>query len=388
MTVDIPDFICHRDQYSLDPEVVYLNHGSFGAVPTLVQNSFHFWHRRMEANPVRFMNEIRGPATAETRQVLARFVGTRSANLGFVNNATHGINLVAHSLPLQAGDEVLATNQEYGATQKALIYRCQRTEAHYKIQEVPYPVQDRDEWLDIFWQGVTPRTKVIFFSHITSATALTLPLQEICQRARQAGILTLVDGAHAPGHIDLHLDQWDVDFYTGNCHKWLSSPRGCGFLYVHPRHQAMLEPLIVSHGWNPEQVSDTPLFDYLDWPGTHDPCAILAVSSAVQYLYDLSWHQVRRQVHALAVATRHQLADIFGLEPVCPDDQGWYCQMFTARLPDGAATKLGPRLWEEHRIIVPIMRLAEYDVVRISLKEYNSPEDVNTLLQVLDTELR
>ncbi len=387
MTIHVPDYVCHRDQYSLDPDVVYLNHGSFGAVPVLVQDAFHFWHRRMEANPSRFMHEIRVPALAESRRVLARFVGTRSANLGFVNNATHGVNVVAHSLPLQAGDEVLATSQEYGATQKAVMYQCQRAGAQYRIQDIPYPVQDREAWIEAFWQGVTSRTRVIFFSHITSATALTLPLPELCQRARAAGIVTLVDGAHAPGHIDLKLDAWDVDFYTGNCHKWLSSPRGCGFLYAHPRHHAMLEPLIVSHGWNPGQDSESPLFDYLDWQGTQDPCAILSVPSAIQYLYDLSWHRVRRKMHALAVATRHQLSELFGLDPVCPDGQGWYSQMFTARLPDGAAARLGNRLWEEHRIIVPVMRLPEHDVIRVSLKEYNSLEDVNTLVNVLAAEL-
>ncbi len=388
MEVNIPGFTCHRDQYSLDPDVVYLNHGSFGAVPILVQEAFRFWHRRMESNPVHFMSEIRGPAIADARRVLARFVGTRPSNLGFVNNATHGVNVVAHSLPLEPGDEVLATNQEYGATQKAVLYHCQKARAQYKIQEVPFPVQDKEDWLEVFWQGVTSRTKVIFFSHITSSTALTLPLPEICRRARQAGIVTLVDGAHAPGHIELQLDRWDVDFYTGNCHKWLSSPRGCGFLYANPRYQDILEPLIVSHGWNPVQNSESPLIDYLDWQGTQDPCAILSVPSAIQYLYDLSWHELRRKIHALASATRNQLSDLFRLQPVCPDGQGWYSQMFTARLPDGSAAKLGNRLWQDHRIIVPVMRVADHDVIRVSLKEYNSPEDADTLVRVLESELK
>ncbi len=388
MTIHVPDYVCHRDQYTLAPDVVYLNHGSFGAVPVQVQEAFHFWHRRMEANPSHFMSEIRTRALADSRRALARFVGTRAANLGFVNNATHGVNIVAHSLPLQAGDEVLATSQEYGATQKALMYQCQQAGAHYRIQEIPYPVQDRADWLESFWQGVTPCTKVIFFSHITSSTALTLPLPDICRRARDAGIVTLVDGAHAPGHIDLQLDAWDVDFYTGNCHKWLSSPRGCGFLFAHPRHQAMLEPLIVSHGWTPGQASDTPLADYLDWQGTHDPCAILSVPSAIQYLHDLAWPAMRRQIHDLAAATRRQLSELFGLDPVCPDDQDWYRLMFTARLPDGAAARLGNRLWAKHRIVVPVMRLPAHDVIRVSLKEYNSLEDVNTLIQALATELK
>lgn len=376
-----------RRQYSLDPDVVYLNHGSFGAVPLSVQRTFSDWHRQMEANPVLFMSQTAPQAMVHSRAALARFVGTTADNLAFVVNATQGINAIARSLDLAPGDEVLATNQEYGATQKAFIHRCQQAGARYVVQDAPFPVADREDWLDAFWQGVTPRTRVLFFSHITAPTALILPLPEICRRARAEGLITVADGAHAPGQIDLALDAWDVDFYTGNCHKWLSSPRGCGFIFAHPRHHDLIEPLIVGHGWEPGARSAEPLQDYYAWPGTADPCAALSVPAAIEYLERLPWAAIRPLLHARAAACRRQLADLFDCDVLCPDDQGWWSQMFTARLPQGAAEALGSRLWEKHNIIAPVMRLPQCDAVRVSIKEYNSSADCQALVDALAQEL-
>lgn len=381
------DFHALRKLYTLSPEVTYLNHGSFGAVPIPVQRVFQDLQRQMEENPSHFMSHVLRERYLQTRQALAEFVSTQAANLAFVTNATMGINVFARSLPLARGDEVLATNQEYGATQKAMQYRCRQAQARYVIQPVPFPVDSPTEWVDRFWEGVTRRTKVIFFSHITSPTALTLPIREICRRARAEGILTVVDGAHAPGQVDLHLDDWGVDFYTGNCHKWLSSPRGNGFIFVAPRHHERVEPLVVSHGWNPEERSPDPLYDYFAWQGTGDPCGLLSVPSALDYLHDLPWPRVRAQVHAMAAAARAQISDLFDLPPTATDGHDWWSLMFTARLPAGGAERLGPRLWTEHRIVAPVIRFADYDLIRVSVKEYNTPADLNRLLEVLASEL-
>lgn len=385
---DVSDLSRWRSQYTLDPDVIYLNHGSFGAVPVPVQEAFRTRQREMETNPVKFMSQTAPEAVAQARRALARFVGTQPQNLGFVTNVTHGVNVFARAVSLSAGDEVLATNQEYGATQKAFLYQCRQAGAHYRIQEVPFPVQDPADWLDAFWRGVTPQTKVIFFSHITSSTALTLPLADICTRARAEGIITVVDGAHAPGHIDLTLDAWDIDFYTGNCHKWLSSPRGCGFIYADPRHHDLIEPLVVSHGWEPDRYSQDPLHDYYTWQGTDDPCAALSVPAAIQYLEELPWTEVRPRLHAMATDFRQELARVTGFEPFCPDACGWWELMFTARLPDGAADRLGHCLWDRYNIIVPVFRTPRFDVMRVSVKEYNSPADFEAVMEALATELR
>ncbi len=376
-----------RSNYTLARDVTYLNHGSFGAVPKVVQADFQRWHDQMEENPVFFMWQVAPQALGQSLHALARFIGAEPHRLGFVSNATQGINAFARSLPLTSGDEVLATNQEYGATQKAMIYYCRQKGAEYVVQEVPLPARDPDEWVDALWQGVTPRTKVIFFSHITAPTALTLPIAKICARARAAGILTVCDGAHAPGHVDLHLQDCQVDFYTGNCHKWLSTPRGCGFIYVDPRHHDLVEPLIVSHGWDPAARSRAPLHDYFSWQGTLDPCAFLTLPKAIDYLHSIDWPTVRKELHALAAPFRLQLADRFDTEPLCSEEADWWTLMFSTRLPAGSAARLGQTLWEKYKIIVILNAGADYDTLRVSVKEYNSAADLQKLADALATEL-
>ncbi len=376
-----------RSNYTLAGDVTYLNHGSFGAVPKVVQADFRKWHEEMEANPVLFMSQIAPQALGQSLRALAQFVGADPRALGFVSNATQGVNAFARSLPLESGDEVLATNQEYGATQKAMIYHCRQKGARYVVQEAPLPAQDPDEWVEALWQGVTPRTKVIFFSHITAPTALTFPVEKVCARARADGIMTVCDGAHAPGHVDLNLQDWQVDFYTGNCHKWLSTPRGCGFVYVNPRRHDLVEPLIVSHGWNPAERSQDPLHDYFSWQGTMDPCAFLTVPKAIDYLYGIDWPKVRNELHDLAIPFRLQLADRFDTEPLCSEDADWWTLMFSTRLPAGTAEKLGPILWEKYKIIVILNGGSDFDLLRVSVKEYNSAADLQKLCDALTAEL-
>ena len=376
-----------RDRYSLDPDIAFLNHGSFGAVPIPVQEDFREWHRQIETNPVDFMVSVVPEGTDRARAALAEFVGAPTRQLAFVANATMGVNIFARALQLSAGDEVLATSQEYGATQKAMQYWTRRTGAGYRIREVPFPATDKEEWLDTFWKGVTSATKALFFSHITAPTAFTLPMEELCARARAEGIATVVDGAHAPGNIDLSLEQAGVDFYTGNCHKWLSSPRGTGFIYVNESFNKQLEPLVVSHGWDPDVRSDDPVKEYVNYQGTIDPCARLSVPAAIRFLKDLPMQEARKRNHALARATRRTIADLFGMPTTCADDQGWYSQMGTAWLPPGSADKIRDKLWTRHRIIIPLGSAKGGDLVRISVKEYNSAEDLDRLVDALRTEL-
>lgn len=375
-----------RCNYLLSDEVTYLNHGSFGAVPRVVQEDLRNWQDQMETNPYFFMSQVAPEALGQSIQALGRFIGAEPENIGLVANATQGVNAFANSLPLAPGNEVLATNQEYGATQKAMIYHCQKSGARYVVQEVPLPARDPDEWMEALWEGVNGRTKAIFFSHISAPTALSFPLERICARARAEGILTVCDGAHAPGHIDLDLQSSQVDFYTGNCHKWLSTPRGAAFIYVNPQHHDLMEPLIVGHGWNPE-ITGNPLQAYFRWQGTIDPCAFLTLPKAIGYLQNIEWPSVRRDLHELAVPFRLQLADLAGIEPICTDEAGWWTLMFTTRLPAGTAERLGQSLWAKYKIIVILNSGPEYDLLRVSVKEYNCAEDLQKLLEALKTEL-
>ncbi|MCB8923129.1 MAG: aminotransferase class V-fold PLP-dependent enzyme [Ardenticatenaceae bacterium] len=206
--------------FLLDPDVHFLNHGSFGAAPRPVMAAYQAWQMRLERQPVHFLvNELPGLLHA-AREALGHYLHAPADDLVYVPNATYGVNVVARSLALQPGDEILTSDHEYGACDNAWALVCRKTGAVYRRQPIPLPAAPPQEMAAQFWQGVTPRTKVIFLSHITSPTALTLPVAEICARARQAGILTLVDGAHAPGQLALDLPALGADFYTGNCHKW------------------------------------------------------------------------------------------------------------------------------------------------------------------------
>jgi isopenicillin-N epimerase len=290
---------------------------------------------------------------------------------------------VARSLRLAPGDEVLATNLEYGAVDRTWQFLCERAGATYVRQPIPLPVESAAGVVDALWQGVTPRTRVICVSHITSITALILPVAEICRRARQAGILTVIDGAHAPGQIPLDLDAIDADFYTGNCHKWLCAPKGAGFLHARRDAQARVDPFVVSWGWQPDDSAS--FVDRLEWQGTRDLAAYLAVPAAIEFQAAHDWPGVRAACHALLREIRHDLERLTGLSPICPDSPDWYAQMASLPLPPCDPVTLQRRLWEEARIEVPIVEGPTGPLCRVSIQAYNTPADGAALLDALTT---
>jgi isopenicillin-N epimerase len=212
-----------RRSFLLDPKVIYLNHGSFGAIPKPVFDIYQHWQRELERQPVEFLGRRTTDLLAESRAALADYLGTQADNLVYVTNATYGVNIVARSLSLGPGDEVLATEHEYGACDRTWRFLSQKHGFTYINQPISTPICSGEEFVERSWQGVTPRTKVIFLSHITSPTAAIFPVAEACRRARTEGILTLVDGAHAPGQVPVNLEEIDADFYPGNLHKWILS---------------------------------------------------------------------------------------------------------------------------------------------------------------------
>ncbi|MHB8648106.1 MAG: aminotransferase class V-fold PLP-dependent enzyme, partial [Thermomicrobiales bacterium] len=270
-------------------DITFLNHGSYGACPRPVFETYQAWQRELEGQPVEFLGRrVRG-LLAEARAAFADFVGTAADNLVFMPNVTWAINAVARSLPLEPGDEVLATDLEYGAVDRTWRYYCDRRGARYINQPITLPVTTAEAFVDELWAGVTERTRVIAISHITSGTALILPVAEVCRRARAAGILTVVDGAHAPGQIDLDLDDLGADFYGGNCHKWLCAPKGSGFLFARPERQPLLEPLIISWGYQADVPGPSLFLDHFERTGTHDPAAYLSVPAAIAFQREYDW---------------------------------------------------------------------------------------------------
>lgn len=367
-----------RDLFLLDPEVVFLNHGSFGAVPRPVFEEYQRRQAEVERQPVLFFRRA-DDLLAGARQTLADYLTCEADDLVFVPNATSGLNIVIRSLPLREGDEILTTDHEYGALNNTWEFARAKAGARYIHHPIPLPAQSREAIVEDFWRAVTPRTRVIYLSHITSPTALILPIEEICRRARAAGIMTIIDGAHAPGHIPIDLAALDVDIYAGNCHKWLCAPRGSAFLWVRREHQPLVEPMIVSHGWRPGATFQ----ERHTWQGTRDLCAFLCVPAAIAFQREHGWDEVRRRCHALASEARRRVAGQFGLEPLTPDSPAWFGQMITLPLPPCDLGELKRRLYDEERIEAPTIGWGGRHGIRLSFQGYNDPDDLDAVVAAL-----
>lgn len=369
------------DRFLLRPDAAFLNHGSFGACPKPVFETYQAWQRELEAQPVEFLGRRINGLLAEARTALGGYIGAEADNLVYVPNATHGINIVARSLDLQPGDEVLSSDHEYGASDRTWRFICGLRGARYVRRPIPLPLPTEQEIVEELWRGVTERTRVIFLSHITSPTAIIFPVAEVCKRAREAGILAVIDGAHAPSQVDLSLEELGADFYSGNCHKWLCAPKGAGFLFARAERQHLLQPLVVSWGWESEIPGPSPFIDYYSWMGTDDPSAYFSVSAAIDFQREHDWPRVRAACHGLAAHAAEGLSAVTGMPRICADDR--FVQMCSIELPLGSIDRLGTRLWDEYRVEVPLVRWNEREFVRVSIQAYNSAEDVERLEDAL-----
>ena len=299
-------------------------------------------------------------------------------------NATTGINVVARSLPLEPGDEVVGTDLEYGACERSWEWFCQQRGARYVKAHVPLPLTSPDEVVEAIFAAVTPRTRAIFLSHVTSGTALRLPIEAVARRAREAGILTVVDGAHAVGQWPVDLGAIGVDLYASNFHKWLCAPKGSGFLYARPDQQQWLESPIVSWGWVEGNDHHRPQSQFVSRnqiQGTRDIAAFLTAPAAVAYQEARDWETVRERCHALAVEARDRIAALSGLPQIAPvesrDGYRWFRQMAVAPLPEGIDGKeLKRRLYDEYRVEIPVTWWDEKPFIRVSFQGYNTRDDL------------
>ena len=308
-----------KSEFLLDPDIVFLNHGTFGACPKPVFDEYQRWQLELERRPVEFLGRRITAQLAEARAKLAGYVGAAADEVVYFPNPTTAINMVARSLNLKPGDEILTTDHEYGAMDRTWRFVCDKTGARYIHRPIRMPVNSVEGFVEAFWAGITEWTRAIFISHITSPTALIFPVQEICRRAHEAGLLSIVDGAHAPGQIPLNLAELGADLYTGACHKWLCGSKGSAFLYARREVQAWLEPLVVSWGWESETPSGSQFIDYHEWQGTRDVAAFLATPAAIQFQAEHDWNAVRAECHRLASETRRRINDLTGLAPICPN---------------------------------------------------------------------
>ncbi|MCU0514591.1 MAG: aminotransferase class V-fold PLP-dependent enzyme [Anaerolineae bacterium] len=369
--------------FLLDKEIIFLNHGSFGACPQPIFDEYLRWQRELERQPVRFLGRDYDALLDAARARLAAFLHAPPAELLFVPNATIGLNTVARSLMLgwlKPGDEILTSDQEYGALNRTWAFVCQHTGARYLERPMPLPVTTPAAWVEHFWQGVTERTRIIFLSHITSPTALIFPVAEICRRARAAGILTIIDGAHVPGQLPLDLTALGADVYSGNCHKWMCTPKGSAFLHVRQEHHAWIAPLVISHGWLPEGT----FISQNQWQGTRDVAAFLTVPAALDFMAAHDWDSRRDECQALARYAWQRITAVTELEPLSPASQTWFGQMLALPLPPCDLPALKTRLYDDFRIEIPLTTTPDgRPLVRVSCQVYNTRTDIDALADAL-----
>ncbi len=382
--------------WDLDPEVVFLNHGSFGACPRVILERQHELRREMEAQPLRFLYHTLEERIDAAKPRLARFVGCEAEDLVFVPNATAGVNTVLRSLSFAADDELLVTDHEYNASRNALNYVAERHGARIVVASIPFPITNRQQVVDAVLDQVTDKTRLCLIDHVTSPTGVIMPVEEIVHALNERGIETLVDGAHAPGMLPLDLTALGAAYYTGNCHKWLCSPKGSAMLYVRRDRQPCIRPLSISHGANSTRTDRSRFLLEFDFTGTNDFTAWMCVPNAIEFLHSLlpgGFEELRANNHDLALAGRQQLCDVLGTEPPAPDDM--IGSLASVILPASSQPVLHPTgsdpmqasLWEQYKIEVPVMRWPhpERRMLRISPQIYNSIEQYDYLAQAVRT---
>ena len=301
-------------------------------------------------------------------------------------NATFALNIVARSLNLGPGDEVLTSDHEYGACNHVWRFLAGKRGFRYVAGHVPLPLEADEAFVARFWTAVTPATRVIFLSHITSLTAQRFPVAALCARAREAGILTVIDGAHAVGQIPLDMGAIGADFYFSNAHKWLCAPKGAAFLYARRDKQPLLEPLVVGWGWGPERTLSygSDFLDFNQWLGTNDFAAYLSVPAAIAFQEENDWSAVRRACHALLSDALARIGDLTGQPSAYPDDSA-YGQLAIAPLPPMRDLRaLQQALYDEYFVEVPCTEWNGQPFIRVSIQGYNTMADVDALLGALE----
>ena len=376
--------------FSLDPNVIYLNHGAFGSCPLFVQAKQNEFRERLERNPVHFFTRELERLLDDTRAVLGPFVGARPEDLVFVPNATAGVNTVLSALDLEPGAELVINDHTYPACRNAVQYWAARRSHQVRVAKLPFPLASGEELSQAILAQVTERTRLVLLDHVTSPSGLITPLESLVRTLHERGIDTLVDGAHGPGMLPLALEQLGAAYYTGNLHKWGCAPKGAAFLWVRPDRQALIHPLVISHGWaSPRRDRSRFLLEF-DWPGTLEPSAILSIPAALSFLgglFEGGFPALYAHNHALALTGRNTLCAALGTLPPCPDSLlGSLAVALFPQItpkvptPDALYDALVAR-----GIEVPIVPLPGYPsgFVRIAAQVYNSPSEFVTLAEAL-----
>lgn len=372
-----------KDQFLLDWNITFLNHGSFGACPKIVFEDYQKWQILLECEPIQFITSTGIQHLNDSKKALANYINCDPLDLVYMPNPTTALNTVIKNLNLKAGDEILTTNQEYGAMNRTWEYYCNKVGAKYIYQKISLPLIDKETILQEFWSGLTSKTKIVFISEITSPTALIFPVEEICKKAKELGIMTIIDGAHVPAHINLDLKKMDPDVYTGACHKWLLAPKGNSFLYVKRELQNLIDPLIISWGYKAEVPSESLFQDYHQFNGTRDFSAYLSTPAALKFLTDNKWEDQKSKCRKTIQHFYPIVAKELDSEILCPLEDTFIGQMCSIPIRTSDPLKLKRVLYENYKIEIPVITFSNDIYLRISIQAYNDDTDIEILINAI-----
>jgi len=370
-----------KDWFLLDPDITFLNHGSYGACSKPVFKEYQDWQQKLETQPVQFMTNQVYSAMEKSRESMSQFVGCDDEELVFFQNPTTAVTNVIYNLDLKPGDEVLMSNHEYGALVRAWKMWGEKTGVNIIQQDISMPVTIEENFIENFWTGVTDQTKVIFLSHITSSTALIFPIEKIIKLAKEQNILTIIDGAHVPAQIPLNIHELGCDFYTGACHKWLCAPKGSSFLFVKKEHQDWVKPVVVSWGKDGDDPTPSEFIQNFQWQGTRDMSAFLTIPTAINF-YNKEIRPYQAACKKIIQDTYSEFPSVLNTEPISAGIE-WLAQLVAHPLPKNIPSNLKKRLWEEYQIEIPVFEWNGQAYVRVSIQVYNTQKDVDLLMSAL-----
>jgi isopenicillin-N epimerase len=372
-----------KDLFLLDPKITYLNFGSFGACPKPIFDDYIQWQYLLEKDPVQFITETGPEYLALSKNALAAYINCESKDLILTPNPTYAINLLVKNLKLNPGDEVLTTNLEYGALDKTWNFYLNKYGGKYVQSSISLPIQSKEEFIAEFWTGYSDKTKVVFISQITSATGLILPVKEICVEAKKRGLITIVDGAHVPGHIHLNLKELDSDFYTGACHKWMMTPKGCSFLFAKKEFHQILDPLIVSWGYNNDTELNR-LHEFHQFNGTRDFSAYLTIPAALKFMNDYNWPKQADDCKDLLLSSAKRVLKVLNTKSLAPLNKDFFGQLCSCPIISKDPVKLKKLLFDKYQIQIPIIESNSNVYLRFSIQAFNDDKDIDNLIYALE----
>ena len=373
-----------KSQFLLRDDVTFLNFGSFGACPKPIFERYQQYQLELEQEPVQFITVNGLQYLKQSREALAAYINCPADDVVYVTNPSYAVNIIAKSFNLQKDDEILTTNLEYGACDRAWNYYCKKVGAKYIRQPITIPIPSKEDLINEFFKGLTSKTKLVFISHLTSSTGLRMPVEEICAIAKQKGILTFVDGAHAPGQLPLNLQTLQADIYTGACHKWMMTPKGSSFLYVKNEHQHLFDPLIVSWGYQSTAPSQSQFLDYHQMQGTRDFSAFLCIPNAIEFMQQNNWSAVSKTCKEMVQQNAPRFCKLLKATPTAPITDDFICQLYSTPIKTKQPLELHRHFFNQYKIEVPVMPHGDNVFLRYSIQAFNTQNDLDKLYNAVE----